>query len=755
MRSKELGAQHSKIKWSQNSRRIAVLIASLCIGTYIAFSAFQYNSLVRERMAKTALNTLSEIASQQQFSLSNKISSDIASIKSIAYSLVVLGYERSDILDYLNVIESYYRYDNITIMGSDKIGMVSSGQEVNFADNEFFDEILLGKTLMSLPQKSHYNNDIVVLVGTPIFEFGKIVGLVAAEFPISYFNEMLHPSFENKGYAFIVDDDGTIIARTENDRYISTTNLFDTLRKADYAEGIKYQNIIDSIVIGETGNFTFSIGDETRIIEYRPLSFTGWSVVLAIPEEVLNEDSSAILNEMHAFNIKLVIGGILTLFFILFLRASSVQAIKKAAYYDSLTGIPNLVKFKMEAAALLKKYPNEKFTIVNLDIVNFKAINDLYDFTIGDKVLKSIAETGKTVKDKKFVQCRIGRDDFLLFHTYEFFAELETTRFNYEAKFRSMLPEIENHFVSYRYGRYAIEDNNEDINSIVNKVLLAHSYAKHNTKDAICDYSDDFKTRLIKSTEITNKQKFALINKEFKMYLQPKCNLLDGTAVGAEALVRWQEKDGTMIFPNDFIPLFENNGFIIELDMYMLEQVCKTLARWKNEGFKSIPISVNFSRKHLDLENFAGKIEDIANRYKVDKGLIEIELTEGIFLENESVLRSILTDLHDRGFTLSMDDFGTGYSSLGLLHSLPVDVIKLDRSFVTKTEEAVRAAIIVESVAHMTKKLGIPTVAEGVETLAQVEFLQTIGCTTAQGYYYSKPIPVDEFEQRWLLQKTD
>ncbi len=742
--------EYETIKMTQGKRRFIVVVVSIVTAVYLLYSAYLFNARVGSRLTQTTLTTLSEIASQQQFSLGVKISADVASIKSIAYSLIVLGYDREDILDYLNVIESYYNFENITILDQNMVGIVSNGQEVNFGHNAFFEDVLLGKTLMSLPQKSFYSDDMVVLIGTPIFEFGNIVGLVVAEFSTSYLDELLHPSFNNDGYAFIVDDNGTIIARTENDHFISSENLFDTLLRAEYANGEDAQSIIDSIIIGDLGNFTFNIGDETRIIEYRPLPFTGWSVVLAIPDEVLNEEVSVIVDEMNAFNIKLLLGAILTVFLIIFLRSSSVKAIKKAAYYDSLTGIPNLTKFKIEVESVLRKNPNEKFSIVSLDIVNFKTINDFYDYTVGDKVLKAIADTGRSVKDKFFIQCRIGKDDFLLFHSYDFFKDLEVSRRHFEALFRSMVPEIKNHNITYRYGRYEIKDNDEDINSIINKVLLARATGKTAKKEGIFDYSDDITARLIHSTEITNKQDSALRNKEFIMYLQPKCQLKDGTAVGAEALVRWQEQDGNMIFPNDFIPLFESNGFVVNLDMYMLERVCETLVKWKNEGYTCIPVSVNFSRRHLDIPNFAEKIDDVVKKYGIDNHLIEIELTEGIFFENEDLLRNILSELHKRGFSLSMDDFGTGYSSLGLLHSLPVDVLKLDRSFFTKTEKAERAAIIVENIAQMAHRLGMPTVAEGVETSAQVEFLKNIGCDMAQGYYYSKPLPLNEFEKHWL-----
>ncbi len=740
-------------KYLRKFTPILFALLSISIILYILFGVYLYNTRIKERLSNSTLTTLGEIASQQQFSVTAELSANIASIKSIAYSLVVFGYAREDILDYLDVIESYYDFNNITILDMDGLGVTSDGRSVDFSENSFYEGILMGRTAISSPRKSNFSTDMVIIVATPIFEYGKIVGLVSAEVPLSDLNNLLLPSFNGNGYAFVVNDDGSIIARTENDNAISTDNLFDTLKAGIYSD-VSAEQVIESIIVGDSGTFSFTFGEETRILEYRPLSLTGWSLVLAIPDEVLNENTSAIIREMNTFNLKLLLGTFVSIFIVLFVRTATVNAIKKAAYYDSLTGISNLTKFKIDVSNMLHKNQNEKFTIVCLDIANFKSINDLYDFTTGDKALIAIAETGRTVTDKKFLQARMARDEFLLFCTYDFFKDLDSKRMHYEAVFRDLIPEIIHHSLHYRYGRYAIEDNNEDVNSIVNKVLVAHSYAKNNKMEKVCDYNDDFRVRLLKDTSITNKQKAALLNNEFKVFLQPKCQLKDGSAVGAEALVRWHENDGNMIFPNDFIPLFENNGFIVQLDMYMLEKVCETLASWKEKGYTCIPISVNFSRRHLEIANLAEKIAAITTKHGIDRHFIEIELTEGIFLENENILKELLLSLHEKGFSLSMDDFGTGYSSLGLLHSLPVDVIKLDRSFFTKTEEAERASVIVESVAQMTHRLGIPTVAEGVETKDQVEFLKNIGCEMAQGYYYSKPLPLNEFEEKWLTREN-
>ncbi|MEG0229030.1 MAG: EAL domain-containing protein, partial [Oscillospiraceae bacterium] len=209
--------------------------------------------------------------------------------------------------------------------------------------------------------------------------------------------------------------------------------------------------------------------------------------------------------------------------------------------------------------------------------------------------------------------------------------------------------------------------------------------------------------------------------------------------------VRWQKPDGILVSPSEFIPIFENNGFITKLDMYMFEQVCKIIKGWIDLNLPVIHISVNFSRNHLLNYNFINELIEISEKYHVPRKYIEIELTETVIFENEELIEAVLHKIHSAGFTFSMDDFGTGYSSLGLLKNLPVDVIKIDRSFFTNSKYIARANYVVESVMIMAKKLNIYTVAEGIEEIEQIDFLKKIGCDIVQGFYYAKPMPADDF----------
>uniref|UniRef100_UPI003AB2AEB0 EAL domain-containing protein n=1 Tax=Selenobaculum sp. TaxID=3074374 RepID=UPI003AB2AEB0 len=239
----------------------------------------------------------------------------------------------------------------------------------------------------------------------------------------------------------------------------------------------------------------------------------------------------------------------------------------------------------------------------------------------------------------------------------------------------------------------------------------------------------------------------ALESGQFEFYLQPKCSIDTGNIVGAEALVRWRHPMKGLISPGKFIPVFEKNGFILKLDVYIWESVCKLLRQWIDEGRQPMPISVNVSRINLYNPKLCDILIGLVEKYQLEPYLLELELTESAYTENEKLLVSIIERLRGYGFRILMDDFGSGYSSLNILKNLPVDVLKIDLHFLGGSDKFNRGGNILTSVVRMAKWMALPVIVEGVETREQVDFLCSIACTTAQGYYFSPPIPVLDYEK--------
>lgn len=238
-------------------------------------------------------------------------------------------------------------------------------------------------------------------------------------------------------------------------------------------------------------------------------------------------------------------------------------------------------------------------------------------------------------------------------------------------------------------------------------------------------------------------------NNEFIIYLQPKFDTLTENIVGAEALIR-KQIDGKIIMPNEFIQEYEETGIITKLDTFVLKEVCKLQTKWREQKFRKIPISINESRQHLKNKNHTYEMKQILKQYNADPTLIELEMTETTVVEDIMLAKKAAESVKEIGFIVSMDDFGTGYSAFNILKDIEIDILKIDKSFFSNLDSNERAKIIIESIVEMCKKLNIKTVAEGIENKSQVDFLKKIECDIIQGYYFSKPIPVEEFENKYL-----
>ena len=300
--------------------------------------------------------------------------------------------------------------------------------------------------------------------------------------------------------------------------------------------------------------------------------------------------------------------------------------------------------------------------------------------------------------------------------------------------------------VSLVFGIYKITDKSVPVRLMCDRARAVKKQIKGSMLSNYAVYDDEIRLKLREQQEIENEMQLALKKHEFVMYLQPQINIQDGTLYGAEALVRWAHPAKGVMVPGRFIPLFENNGFITKLDRYMWEEACAYIRKLNKKGYQ-IPISVNVSRLNIGEVDIPATLDSLVKKYKIDKRLLEVEITENLFMDDAQGLFGEMEELRDRGYKVLMDDFGSGYSSLNMLRKAPVDVIKIDRFFLDEIMATDRGKIIVEASVRMAKQLGLMVIAEGVETKEQLDFLKDIHCDIAQGFYYSKPITTEEFEK--------
>ncbi len=420
------------------------------------------------------------------------------------------------------------------------------------------------------------------------------------------------------------------------------------------------------------------------------------------------------------------------------------------AFHDPITGHYNwnhLVAFlEMPIYSGISDY-----AFVHFDIKEFRVINEVYGHIAANKVLCNVV---KAMNDADFVyaSARCHNDNFAMM--IKDMPEEETIRV-LEEFFESLshLEEDPSYKIYYRCGVVPMQRAILSGNRVSDAGKMAQALGVNQNQTDITVYTDKMHEDITWGIFIKSYVDKAIARDEFCVYLQPKFDINKEVIKGAEALIRWNYKGREFLSPGRFIPFFERDGSIGKVDDIVLEKVCKTLATWKEEGKPLYPISVNLSRKRLFDENLIDHLVGIIDRYGVSHELIDFELTESATYDNTEYMIRVLEDLRARGFKISMDDFGTGYSSLSLLTEMPLDTLKIDKSFVDKlgtSHEREEDITVIRLIITLARELGFICLAEGAEKIEQVDRLRYLGCNVIQGYYYSKPIPIDEFEERYL-----
>ena len=422
--------------------------------------------------------------------------------------------------------------------------------------------------------------------------------------------------------------------------------------------------------------------------------------------------------------------------------------VENLAYYDD-AGYPNLRSFNMFVMKLAANGMITGKTAIRYNLRHFSVLNQELGRDNGDRIMKLHYDKLKKVMGPDSFISRLGGDNFVGICSSDNFDEVK--KFLYETKI--VLDKDNTVNVQTRSGIFCIPDKYA-VNApsdILEKITGAYGATREYDNETLVIYDDRILERRQNTLRVQQLLPDALKNEEFKIYYQPKVNVFSGKVEGAEALCRWIH-NGTMIMPNNFIPMLEEKNDICRLDIYMLEHVLKNMKRWIIEGKNPVRVSVNFSRKNIVNAALPDIIEDLVDRYGIPHKYIEIELTETTTDVEFNDLKKITTKLHDLGFYISMDDFGVGFSSLNLIKDIPWNVIKIDRSFLPLGEDDGDNArmVLFKHVVSLTRSLGLECVAEGVETEAQIELLRENFCELAQGYYYDKPLPVLEFENKYL-----
>ncbi|MBH9795579.1 bifunctional diguanylate cyclase/phosphodiesterase [Clostridioides difficile] len=625
----------------------------------------------------------------------------------------------------------------------------TKGDKFSVKDREFFKNSIKGKKYVSSPYVDEVNKSIKkIAISVPLLNNDKVVGVLYCTYNINTLMKLINISFyENNSISYVVKNNGTIILHPQGDSL--SKNIYKLLKQDNDIQEVN--RLKKELQENKTGATVLNMLEERRYLGYATMDngnsennyIKDWNLIFSIPETVVFSNSKQIINRAVYAVLSIVLIFIAIIFYIIYIKKSNEKEILSLAYEDKVTYIGNQNKFYRECSKYLLDKPSLNYIIVYFDINNFKMINDTFGYEFGDNLLITIAKALKEELTEGEVYARLSSDYFAIFCDYKngrnkIIRKLDNIRSNIESNL-SIVFEI-----SLCVGIYFVEEGEVDIQKAVNKANMARFVAKgKNINYAI--YNEDVRNKLSEESMILDDIKIALVKNQFEVYYQPKFSLVTGEMIGSEALIRWNHPEHGFISPAVFIPIAEKSKLILKIGRFVFERVCNDLYEWKKQGKKIVPVSVNLSRVELYQPDIVKFINKTIKMYNLSSDFIEIEITETVAINELNILKNVLNELRTYGFSISMDDFGTGYSSISCLRDMPIDILKLDKSFLGGIEHDERSRNIAKSIVSLAKSLDLVVIIEGVESKEQAELMKQFGCDLVQGFYFARPMPAKNF----------
>ncbi len=729
---------------------ISIICIVLIIVTTISIIYLWY---INDRLDKNTLKNLKELTKQDGIRIQKIVEEHIRILETIVNEI-----EISNILNEDEIFKIYEKnegkniFSRMGIMYNDGKTVTNDGERLDLSEDiEYFfqtDEVQISRS-----RKSKIDREEINIYSKKIaFENQDIVILIVLE--TDQLREVfLQEVYGGEGFECIVTSDGDIIANSNsllellNINNTNVTNIFDVVRNQNLInndkELSKIKEIESNIKNRIEGYSKITINGKNYYIAYTKLQIENWSLAIITPGNVIAKDINNSLRVTFLICLIIILMAIIITTYIIVTNRKQKGKLYKLAYIDPVTNIGNYNYFIEKGKEILKRSVEDNKYILVLDIDKFKTINKKYGYEIGNLILKELSNTiEKTINNQKIV-CRFSGDIFgIILETND---NIENIAKNLINKLSKLEIKGRQYVLLLTIGIYKIKKEDVNIKEALDKAIIAKNTGKGKYQKQYYIFDEILEKNLTEEHNIESIMQEALLKKEFEIYYQPKIFIKNKEVIGAEALVRWK-RDGKFIYPDKFIPIFEKNQFIIKLDIYIFEEVCKTIVEWQKKYGKIPKISVNMSKEHFSYKNFLEEYKMILKKLNLRPEILEIEITESAAVEKENILEYIKS-IKKEGFIVSIDDFGTGYSSLNMLEDMNVDIVKIDKSFIDKIEENEKKPNILKYIITMIKKLGLKIVAEGVENEKQIEILSKWNCDYVQGYFYSKPLNKKEFEE--------
>ena len=734
------------MKFQENKKPIIVIIIIFLLLVTVGVI---YMTYMLDKVEANANNSIETIVKNDADNLKTEITEQKAILQSITNEIL-----SDNIVDKEKIFEQYEKSDvtskfvRMAIMQENGKTITNDDYEVDYSDEKdnFFSN---NEIRVSESRISKIDGEEITIYSQAIDLDKERIAILLIVKTDSYKNIFSNKVFEGKGFSYIVNKQGNIVvsANTEIDSRNLIENIDKMLTGSSKERFESNQNKIEeNIRNGISGTRTLQTVNGKYYMVYEAIEANDWAIVTFIPSKAIAAEVNNALLTTFILSIIVILVILSICIYIVISNNKKQKQLYEYAYIDPVTKRGNIYYFRKKGQEILDSIktsgtPSNQYILV-LDINKFKMINKAYSYKTGDTILTGIGDVLERLLGAESLICRYSNDYFAVLFEYK--EDIHRILNKLIRSIENLKIDDTTYNLSVNIGIYMLTDEDNNISEAMDKAIIAHSASKGDVFDKFHIYDKTMERKLEKESKIEHEMNIALDNKEFKVYYQPKIDTKTENLYGAEALVRW-EHEGRMVPPSEFIPLFEKNKFILRLDLYIFEQVCSDMKMWKEKYGKEPVISVNVSREHFLDEHFLEKYMMIAAKYGVNTNKIDLEITESATIEEGIDIIEIMNKMKKLGFLISIDDFGTGYSSLSTIQDMPADILKIDKSFVDRIGKNEKN--IIDYILTIAKELNFTTIAEGVETKEQRDYLLENGCDIIQGYYYAKPMSEAEFEE--------
>lgn len=708
---------------------------------------------IRNSLQQQLMSSIEGVAEQNEILVEKEAGTRFRLLDSLARELS--DGDESIFVDKMQGFVETYQFKRMGYIAADGTAKTTDGYRLNMSDRDFFQQSMQGKNFLTdaFEDRIDTSYETINVFSVPVYEKNQktIKGVLFGTCGYEMFEECLkNEIFEGQAFNYIIKIDGTIVAGSGNSKKwgigknIFVTDASEDERDDDARDDDARDKMISDMKEGKSGYGMDPKRKEASLYYYMPLkieeSGETWYVVTAVSESVLTSRMQVVMDAINSLMVIILAVISVSVGAYIYSWRKSKKELMTLAYQDPVTLGDNFVAFKERA----KSKKDGVGWLIAMDVTDFKLINSTCGVPKGDEVLRAIWEIFENETGENELAAHVNADRFILFWMDENQENIKQ-RLEHVIKKIEEIPErleIPNLFPVFGIFHTIVLD---EIEPLYGNAVLAKHQIKGRRDRHYMFYDELNHESIQENRELEEHFEKAIENEEFEIWYQPKYSAHSRKLVGAEALVRWRRADGTLIPPLKFIPLFERNGNIIRLDEYVFRAVCRQQKEWQKQGQKLLPVSVNISRVSLYYSSVVEKYESMIRSFDLDSKYIQLEITESATIDNNEIF-NLLEQFHMAGFKILLDDFGSGYSSLATLNRMHFDTIKLDKSLVDYIGDD-NGEKLLNSITKMAQSFGMEITAEGVETVEQLMFLCNLDCDDIQGYYFSRPLPVKEYEE--------